>query len=220
MTTRAGTRRTRARPVVGPVDILEHEQRAVPVRPGARRTPPGGEEVVAAPASCARRARAGAETGLDPGALVGDRARGRSSVVRSFASRARVVLVLGDAGAHRAPCRRAPSRRRRRHRRGSGRGARRRRRRDRRSTSRTPTPGGTCRSPATPITETRRAAQLLGGGVEQLLDQAQLARSARRTAPRGRSTAPLAAPRRRRAARCQGAVAPPCLSARGSPASS
>ena len=72
--------------------------------------------------------------------------------------------------------------------------------------------------PAIPVTETSCGLALLGRGVEQLLDQPQLAVAARRTAPRARSSVSAPSePATTRTRAVQARPARPCPSARARP---
>ena len=74
----------------------------------------------------------------------------------------------------------------------------------------TPTRAGSCRCRPGPMTRHDAQALLAAGGVEQVLEQAQLLRRGRRTAPRAPPRGCARHARRRRAARATPAPAPAC----------
>ena len=158
--------------------LEEHAARRRRGSPGRRRAPLLEAEQVREPR-------------LDPAPLLADRdvlARRVGSELRAAPPRRPRPRRCRSAS---APSRRAPSRRRRRRTRGSALGASRRRRRARRCTSRTPTTAATCRCRDADHRDELRLA-LLGRGVEELLDEAQLAVAAdeRRLERRSNAVAP------------------------------
>ena len=84
---------------VGPVDVLEHEHDGALLGEPLEEQAPGGKEVVAIRFAAHRQAEQLLEPGLHPFALrrVGDVLGHRLPQLRE---RLRLVLVLGDAGAH------------------------------------------------------------------------------------------------------------------------
>ena len=137
--------------------------------------PPGREEVLPVAGRAAPRGRAGARAAARPSCAPRRRADARSSVARSFSPRRVGVLVLARSGSASAPSRPAPSRRRPRRRRGSGRGA------TRRCSTRPSMYFSNSQAsrdlpiPAMPDDRDELGAAVLGRGVEEVLDQPQLA---------------------------------------------
>ena len=80
----------------------------------------------------------------------------------------------------------------------------------RRCTSGTPRRGGSCRSRPGPMTDDEPRPPLARGRVEQVLEQAQLRRRGRRTAPRASRSGRARRARRRRAARARPGPGSPC----------
>ena len=171
--------------------------------------PPGGEEVLAVGRGPLAEAEQVREPRLDPGALVrvGDVLLERRAQLRERAARAPRPRRSAPAS---APSRRAPRTRRPRRRRDSGRGATRRRRRARRCTSRTPRRAATCRCRR--CRRPRRAAPCRSSrrGVEELLDEAQLAVAPDERRLERRSLSARRRGRRSRGARARAAAARPC----------
>ena len=196
--------------VVGPVEVLEDEDGGPLLGHPLEEEPPGGEEVLPVGAVALLSPSRWCEPRLDPRPLlgVGDVLRERGAQLGERRVRR---LVLEDPRAHAHHLGERPVRDAFAVREAAAAVPPDAARRARRCTSRTPRRAATCRCPRRRSRRSSCAPALLRGGVEELLDEPQLARRVRRTAARARAIAPRRRGRRRpalRARACGGSALP------------